>query len=125
MTQLQPLAAEIRDEGAVRLLVVREENLEHERSDAFRSFLENAVADSSIDLILELPQIQHISSLALGLISLASVMAEKKKLQFVVVCSREEVLKLFVISGLYKAVKISNTVESARLKLGHPLAART
>ena len=121
----KPLLAEIHDDPAVRLLVVREENLDHDRADAFRTFLEKAVAESPADVILQLCEVQHVSSLALGLMSLASVMAEKKGSQFVIVCSREEVLKLFVISGLYKAVKISNSVESARLKLGQPVAARS
>lgn len=120
---MQPLAADILDDGPVKVLVVKEEHLDHDRADAFRTFLETAVAESSVDLILKLAELKDISSVALGLISLASVMAENKGLQFVVVCSREEVLKLFVISGLYKGVKISNTVESARLKLGQPLAA--
>lgn len=121
----KPLAAEIHDDPAVRLLVVKEEQLDHEHADSFRTFLEKAVAEAPGHVILQLCDVQQVSSLALGLMSLASVMAEKKGSQFVIVCSREEVLKLFVISGLYKAVKISNSVESARLKLGQPVAART
>ena len=120
----RPLAAEIHDDPAVRLLVVNEEQLDHEHADSFRTFLEKAVADAPGHVILQLCNVQQVSSLALGLMSLASVMAEKKGHQFVIVCSREEVLKLFVISGLYKAVKISNSVDSARLKLGQPVAAR-
>lgn len=121
----RPLAADIHDDAAVRLLVVKEQHLDHDRADAFRTFLESAVAESPGDVILQLCEVKDVSSLALGLMSLASVMAEKKGTQFVIVCSREEVLKLFVISGLYKAVKISNSVESARVKLGRPVAART
>jgi anti-anti-sigma factor len=105
------------DEPGVRIAVIREPQIDHERVEAFRLFLEQQVFSSQLNVILHLDGVEYLSSVALGLISLASVMAEKRNHGFVVVCTREDVLKLFVISGLYKAVMISNTVESAKLKL--------
>jgi len=119
------LQSSVTDEPGIRVAVIHEPQIDHDRVDAFKAFLERYVFSSEQNIILHLAGVEYLSSVALGLLSLASVMAEKRRLGFVVVCAREEVLKLFVISGLYKAVKISNTVDSAKLKLATGKASPT
>jgi anti-anti-sigma factor len=113
----------VSEEGSLRVVVIHEPLIDHQHGDAFKLFLEREVFGSPSDVVLHLLGVTYLSSVALGLISLAAVMTEKRGIQFVVVCDREEVLKLFVISGLYKAVKISSSVDSARVKIGHPVGA--
>ncbi|MBI4863858.1 MAG: anti-sigma factor antagonist [Candidatus Riflebacteria bacterium] len=112
-----PLEAEVEDEPSVRIAIVHEPQLDHGKVDLFKAFLEKEVFQSTKDVILHLAGVDYVNSIALGLISLAAVMCDKNGIRMVVVCAREEVLKLFVISGLYKAIKIANSLESARLKL--------
>lgn len=100
-----------------RHVIISEPTLDLDNHEDFRLLLEAEVFSAVGDVILQLDGIEFISSIALGLISLAAVTVAKRGAQLVVVCSREEVLKLFVVSGLYKGVKIASTVESAQLKL--------
>jgi anti-anti-sigma factor len=104
-------------EERVKVVTVLEPQIDQAGVDGFKALLEREVFASDLDVILHLEGVEYLSSIALGLISLAAVMIDKRGVRFVVVCSREPVLKLFVISGLYKAVKFSNSVESARHKL--------
>lgn len=108
------MKSEVVVEGNVRILRPLEDVIDLSNIEEFRDALEANSRESGAGLILDLCQVSYIGSVGLGMISLVGIMLEKEGRGFAIAADREEVLRLFTISGLCKVLRIVGTVGEAR-----------
>lgn len=107
----------VREEG-LRILRPEEDVIDLNNIEDFRDFLEEHAKSCDDDVILDLGGISYIGSVGLGMISLVGIMLGKEKRAFVIVAERDDIVRLFHISGLYRVLKIVDGLDAARRHLG-------
>jgi anti-sigma B factor antagonist len=104
-------------EGNNRVLLLKEKAIDVANIAEFRDLLEKHATEGTGNIVLGLDEVDYMGSVALGMISLASIMVDKRGGSFVVVCSKDPLLKLFIVSGLYRVLRIVESLEAARAYL--------
>ncbi|MBI3891410.1 MAG: anti-sigma factor antagonist [Candidatus Wallbacteria bacterium] len=104
-------------EGTNRILLLKEKAIDVNNIAEFRDLLEKHATEGTGNIILGLDDVDYMGSVALGMISLASIMVDKRAGKFVVVCGKDSILKLFIVSGLYRVIRIVETLDAARQHL--------
>jgi len=77
----------------------------------FKVLLDTKVKNREEAVVLDLSEVSYIGSVGLGMISLTAVALKEADRNLVIVCSTDEVRRLFKISGLMRVLTV---VESER-----------
>lgn len=101
-------------EGQNRFLLLKESSIDVNNIAEFRDLLEKHATEGAGSIVLGLDGVDYMGSVALGMISLASIMVDKRGGKFVVVCAKDPILKLFIVSGLYRVIRIMESLDAAR-----------
>lgn len=109
----------LREEG-LRILRPLDEVIDLNNIEEFRDLLEENARGCEDDVILDLGAVSYIGSVGLGMISLVGIMLGKEERGFVIVADRDDIVRLFHISGLYRVLKIVDGLDAARRHLGRP-----
>jgi len=107
------MRSEVINGDAHRVIVVKDDTIDFSNISDFRDLLDESAKGAECHVILSLVGVNYIGSVGLGMISLIAVMLDKDGRQLVIVCDTEEVKRLFHISGLYRVLKIVDTLAAA------------
>ncbi len=107
-------------ENENRILLVKERAIDVQNIAQFRDLLEKHATEGTGNIVLGLDDVNFLGSVALGMISLSSIMVDKRGGKFLILCSKDSILKLFIVSGLYRVIRIVNSLEEARLQMERP-----
>lgn len=101
-------------------LCILDDVIDFNNITSFKDLLDQHIKEREESVILDLSEVSYIGSVGLGMISLTAVTLKEADRSFVIVCSTDEVRRLFRISGLMRVLTVVDSEKEAHRIIENP-----